>query len=78
MSIENVHETNEQFIARIMSFGCPTGPLIQAFVIQALRNYAEAVSDAPAESLDSPLLSGESWKATAKWLKSELERKYGM
>ena len=77
MSFEHEHETNEQFIARIMRFGCPTGPLIQAFVIQALRTYAEAVSEAPAESLDSPLLCGESWKATAIWLKTELNRKYG-
>lgn len=77
MSSGNEHETNEQFIARIMNFGCPTGPLIQAFVIQSLRKYAEAVSDAPAESLSSPMLSGESWKATAIWLKTELDRKYG-
>ena len=42
MSFENEHETNEQFIARIMSFGCPTGPLIQAFIIQALRTYGGA------------------------------------
>lgn len=77
MSIENEYETNEQFIVRIMNFGCPTGPLIQAFVIEALRKYAEAVSSAPAESLDSPFLSGESWKATAIWLKTELDRKYG-
>lgn len=57
MSSGNEHETNEQFIARIMNFGCPTGPLIQAFVIQSLRKYAEAVSDAPAESLSSPMLA---------------------
>lgn len=68
-------ETNVQFIERIMTQGCPTGALIQPFIIEALRRYAEAYAETPIPEND--LLSPEAWTKTAQWLKSELEKKYG-
>jgi hypothetical protein len=77
MSTTNGKETNEQFIARIMSFGCPTGPLIQAFVIEALFRYSTSVMQTDAAALDSPLISGDAWKKTAEWLDEQLAEQYG-
>ena len=41
------HETNTEFLERIMNF-CPHGALIQAFVLEALNRYAEQVIGAKA------------------------------
>jgi hypothetical protein len=69
------HETNTEFITRIMEFGCPTGALIQPFVIEALRSYAEryAVNPIPENNFINP----EAWMETAQWALAELEKKYG-
>lgn len=68
-------ETNTEFITRIMEEGCPTGALIQPFVIEALSKYASACSVTPIP--DGGLVDPEAWMETAQWLKSELEKKYG-
>lgn len=74
-------ETNTQFIDRIMNFGCPTGALIQPFVIQALQVYSKMVSEATQEELPDDdgesFVVGSAWRATAAWLQTELEKKYG-
>lgn len=70
------HETNTEFIERIMSFGCPTGPLIQPFIIEALTNYSRKVVKNGPEVYDNALVRGEAWHRTAKWLKGELDEKY--
>lgn len=70
-------ETNTEFIARVMEFGCPTGPLVQPFIMYAVEYYAQAVSRVDAAELDNGLFSGEAWKATGAWLESELAKHYG-
>lgn len=67
-------ETNEQFIARIMSSG---SPLAQAFVIEAVAKYATACAKEPAETFDSPLLHGAAWVAIAKEIRNEIEKRDG-
>lgn len=67
-------ETNEEFIVRIMNFGCPTGALIQAFIMEALARYCVEVQKASFP--DTPLLSGEAWKATGAWLQSQLDEHF--
>jgi hypothetical protein len=67
------HETNTEFIERIMNF-CPHGALIQAFVLEALNQYAEQVADPQVHVPDTPMLSGQSWKQTAIWLQGQLEQ----
>jgi hypothetical protein len=49
----NIRETsearlaNDEFLQRMMSFS-PYGALVQAFVLEAIRNYSQAISDAGA------------------------------
>lgn len=66
-------ETNSEFIDRIMSF-CPTGALVQAFVLEALRRYAEDVADPAVQIPDTPLLSGQAWKRTGVWVLDQVEQ----
>ena len=70
-------ETNTEFLARVMDFGCPTGPLVQPFVLYAVEFYCKAVSQTDVAKLDNGLFSGEAWKATGAWLESELAKHYG-
>ena len=60
-------ETNIEFVTRIMEFS-PFGALSQAFVIQALSCHAELCS---VERIP------DAWQDCAKWIKEELEKKYG-
>lgn len=68
-------ETNTEFITRVMEFGCPTGALIQPFIIEAISVAAHRFSKDPI--MDGGLIDPEAWMETAQWLKSELEKKYG-
>lgn len=70
------HESNCEFLDRIMNFGCPTGALIQAFVMQAIEQYARNVIAAPPESMDSPIMSGATWQKTAKFALAEIEKHF--
>lgn len=69
-------ETNEEFLVRIMNYGCPHGALVQPFVIEALMRYARDVAAAPAFE-GNAFVSGEAWKRVGVWLLGELEAKYG-
>lgn len=69
-------ETNEEFITRVMNFGCPTGGLIQPFLIEALYHYCEAVIKAEPVETENGFLAPGAWKRTAEWLKSELDAQY--
>ena len=68
-------ETNVEFIERILTFGCPTGVMVQAMVIEALTRYVAhyAVNPIPENDFINP----DAWMETAQWLKSELDKKYG-
>jgi len=77
MKLAPKHETNDEFVQRVMNFGCPTGALIQAFIIQAMTTYSNMVIHAGPAACESPLLSGEAWVGTANWLKQQLDSKYG-
>jgi hypothetical protein len=69
------YESNTEFVSRVMEFGCPTGALIQAFVIEALTRYADDVLDTD-EYWENGLIDSVVWKRTAEFLKSELDKKY--
>lgn len=71
-------ETNEQFMARLMKQGCPTGALIQPFVIQAIAYYAEQCMEAGAAKFDNPMLSGAAWIRTAEHVKAEVKKHLGL
>lgn len=67
------YESNTDFMYRIMSYS-PHGALVHAFVIEALMQYSAAVADPSVEVPDSGLVSGQSWKNTAKWIQTQLEQ----
>ena len=68
------NETNQQFLERIMNFGCPTGPMAEVFILQAIEAYAKQVASAPAPKMG--FISGEAWKSTAEFLVKELDKRY--
>lgn len=58
-------ETNTKFVARLMD-QASTGPLMQAFLLEALRDYSAKVlaTDAPADA-DAGLITWTAWHACA-------------
>jgi hypothetical protein len=71
---KNKFETNEQFVMRIMNTG---SPLRQAFVIEAISQYADACAKAKPEDINAPFLNGAAWIQVARELKTEVDSKYG-
>lgn len=68
--------SNEEFMQRLMTQGCPTGALIQAFIISALDNYSKKCIEAGPKPFDSGFLNGEAWIETAKHVQAELVKNY--
>jgi hypothetical protein len=65
-------EHNDEFMHRIMNYGCPAGALIQGFILEGLRIYAEQCVAYGPEHFDSGLMNGEAWVACAKFYLNEL------
>lgn len=70
-----LRETNVEFVRRVMEVGCPTGAMIQPFVIEALTRYADEVL-ASGEAWNNGLIDHTVWRETAAFLKAELDKKY--
>lgn len=70
------HETNEQFVARLMTFA-KCGPIAQLFIIEGLRKYAEACAEADPKKLDSGFISGAQWKRCAQEIHAEMTKHLG-
>lgn len=56
--------TNVEFVTELMEFSAH-GALIQAFVMQALEQYARRVASMDSEALDTPMVSGRAWWVAA-------------
>lgn len=57
--------TNEQLISHLMNFA-KSGPMMQAFIIEGLRLYAEQVKNADLSKMArGGFISAEAWKACA-------------
>lgn len=69
-------ESNDEFVRRIMSFGCPTGALIQVMVMQSLDEFSKAVL-ASTEPWNNQVISEEAWKETARFIQRELGTFFG-
>lgn len=63
--------TNIEQVAYLMNYS-EAGPLIQAFVMQGLETYADAVIKGGAEKCDSPMVSGAAWVRCAQDVKAKL------
>lgn len=56
--------TNDKFVAHLMNFS-RHGALMQVFILEAMRKYADACKAADPATFDSPLLSGKAWHGCA-------------
>lgn len=65
-------KTNVEFVADLMNFA-RSGPLMQAFIIEAMARYAAECLEHPADTFDSPLLSGKAWLACAAELDAAIK-----
>ena len=58
-------KTNTDFIVELMEYS-PTGAIAQAFILEAVSRYAKTVAAADPAKLDTGIISGEAWVATAE------------
>jgi len=73
----NKHETNTEFLTRIMAHGCPTGALVQGMIMRAVESFAKVVAAEPDPNVfDSMFINGEAWRATGVWLTEQFETRY--
>jgi hypothetical protein len=72
----NERPTNTELLVRTMEYA-KSGPLMQAFIIDALTKHAERVSKCDPKDMDTPMVSGEAWKACAVELRDILKKQYG-
>ncbi|BEP58688.1 hypothetical protein GmRootV118_59320 [Variovorax sp. V118] len=68
--------TNVEFVIELMEFSA-YGGLIQAFVMQALQQYAGHVAAMDPEALDTPMVSGRAWHGCAEEVQDKLARRLG-
>lgn len=68
--------SNVEFITELMEFSTH-GALIQAFVMQALEQYAGRVAAMNPEALDTPMVSGRAWHGCAVEVRDKLARRLG-
>ncbi|MDP9881100.1 hypothetical protein J2W25_005172 [Variovorax boronicumulans] len=66
--------TNVEFVTELMEFS-DHGALIQAFVMQALEQYARRVAAMDPEALDTPMVSGHAWHGCALEVLQKLEQR---
>jgi hypothetical protein len=64
-------KTNVEFITEIME-RASSGPLMQAFIIDALAKVARRGVEASAEEMDTPMINGYAWKRCAIELDAKL------
>mgnify|MGYP003583987259 CR=1 FL=1 len=68
--------TNVEFVTELMEFSAH-GALIQAFVMQALEQYARRVAETDPQTLDTPMVSGHAWHGCAVEVRDKLARRLG-
>lgn len=68
--------TNVEFVTELMEFSAH-GALIQAFVLQALDQYAKRVAAMDPQTLDTPLVSDHAWHGCAVELRDKLAKRLG-
>lgn len=69
-------KTNTQFITDLMEFA-KSGPLMQAFVLEAISKYAERCAEADPSVFDSPLMNGTAWHRCAVEARAALKSHLG-
>lgn len=69
--------TNVEFVTELMEYSAH-GALIQAFVMQALEQYAKRVAAMDPQVLDTPMVSGHAWHGCAVEVRDKLARRLGL
>lgn len=64
-------KSNTEFLVDLMDFA-KAGPLMQAFVLEAVAKYAEQCAKADPAVFDSPMLNGAAWHRCAVEAKAAL------
>ena len=67
--------TNVEFVTELMEFSTH-GALVQAFVMQALEQYARRVAETDPEALDTPMVSGHAWHGCALEVLRKLKQRF--
>jgi len=76
MSESNKRKTNEEFVVELMNFS-PYGVLCQAFIIEAIRYYADQVSSTPEPTDDtSQFISPKAWHGIAVDITKRMKDRY--
>ena len=70
-------KSNEEFVTDLMNYS-RFGGLVQVFVIEAIRSYAEAMATADPAKFDSDLLNGKAWIGVAQEVKAKLDAQYAL
>lgn len=70
------HETNADFVARLMEFS-KSGPIAQLFIIESVRRYAEQCKDADPKKMETGIISGAMWKRCAAEIHAEVSKHLG-
>lgn len=68
--------TNVEFVTELMEYSAH-GALIQAFVMQALEQYARRVAAMDPQTLDTPLVSGHAWHGWAMEARDKFAKRFG-
>ncbi|PIF73740.1 hypothetical protein CLU95_0839 [Variovorax sp. 54] len=71
-----MRSTNVEFVTELMEFSAH-GALIQAFVMQALEQYAMRVAAMDPQALDTPMVSGHAWHGCAVEVRAKLAERFG-
>lgn len=65
-------KTNTELITDLMDFA-KSGPLMQAFILEAVSQYAKRCAAVDPAVFDSPILNGAAWHRCAVEAKAALE-----
>ena len=68
-------QTNVEFVVDLMEFSA-YGALIQAFVLQALTQYAQKVAATDPEALGTGLVRGPAWHGCALEVQRKLRQRF--
>jgi len=68
--------TNTDLVKAVMEYS-DYGALVQAFVVEAIKQYADKVADPATVVPDSPFMDGATWKGVAAEIKGKFENFYG-
>jgi len=69
-----MRSSNVEFVTELMEFSA-YGGLVQAFVMQALQQYAGHVAAMDPEALDTPMVSGHAWHGCAVEVRDKMARR---